>query len=481
MAEKKNYIDLKLYLSRPAGDAQACQVALLPTPEVGETIEPVTVGADKGPPSELLPQITTKTITIRKLAEYGRGLANWMLPEGTIRELFQEAYKRAGNSGGVRLRLIIADQSLKELPWEYVYLQLLPGPDSFKGFLALDPRVSIVRHEPLPRPHPASSKLAADFSDLKMVLASASPEASDQGLQPLNVDKEVGYIQEAIKGFDLEGVHLTADPILKDVTQEDLRQALLQNAYIFHFAGHGVPKAMRDSLARDAAKEDVYLLLSQEGDKNKVDYMGASELAGLLQKADTKLAVLGACYSGRRYERYPWDGVAGALAAAEIPAIICMQFEVIDTNAIEFSRAFYAALGLGLSLDEAMWIGRSAMLNSTEYDDGGVNLEWGVPVLYSRLSDGALFPERMEEATDAAEAFKYAVSQSISGIMAGTMTGVKVGMLDDGLEVVQEVKTITGSATGAVVNETGSGAKIVIRQVVGEVGEGGVLTGLVIP
>lgn len=37
------YIDFKLYLTRPDNGKSARQVALLPTPEVGEAITPVTV------------------------------------------------------------------------------------------------------------------------------------------------------------------------------------------------------------------------------------------------------------------------------------------------------------------------------------------------------------------------------------------------------------------------------------------------------
>ena len=45
---QRQYIDFKLFLTRPP-DGQGCQVALLPTPEVGETITPVNVPADQLP------------------------------------------------------------------------------------------------------------------------------------------------------------------------------------------------------------------------------------------------------------------------------------------------------------------------------------------------------------------------------------------------------------------------------------------------
>jgi len=67
----------------------------------------------------------------------------------------------AGNEGGMRLRLIIADYGLQQWSWEYTYLDLLGGPDSMRGFLALDLRVSFLRHEPLPHPHPRVGQIGA--------------------------------------------------------------------------------------------------------------------------------------------------------------------------------------------------------------------------------------------------------------------------------------------------------------------------------
>ena len=474
--KKQAYIDFKLLLTRPPSGEGGCQVNLLPTPEVGETIAPVIVSAEAGPSAELLPQLAQKSITLRQLATLGKGLANWLLPEGTIRERFKYAYDRAGTDGGVRLRVIIADQGLKQWPWEYVYLSLLDGPDSMEGFLALNERISLVRHEPLPYPHPTPAEAPDDLSELRMVVAAASPDVKDLGLQPLEVQKEIEIIRQSVAGFDLKGVKINAEPMLVNVTQVQLADALLRKAYVFHFAGHGVPRVERDDLTRDAAKEAIYLLLADEDSSAKAAYLSATDLARMLQAANTRLAVLGACYSGKRNERYPWDGVAGALAAAGIPASITMQYEVIDTHAIAFSRAFYAALGLGLSLDEAVWSGRVAMLRTTG-DDAGVNVEWGVPVLYSRLSDGEVFPERMAQATASAEVFRKVFSQTVEGIQKGKMTGVEVELIKNGVKVVQKIKEAQGEVTGIRTAIAEAGANIVVEQVFESVGPDATVVG----
>jgi CHAT domain len=442
--KQRQYIDFKLYLTRPPDGKGACQVALLPTPEVGETINPITVPAEKGPSSDLQPLIASKGITLRKLVEFGQGLANLLIPEGTIRERFRYAYDQAGNEGGVRLRLIVADHTLKQWPWEYIYFDPLGEPDSknsIRGFIALDPRISIVRHEPLPHPHPMAAKISGDLTDVRMLIAAASPKGQPQ----LKVDKEVGYITNAVQGFNLEGIRIITDPVLLDATPQQLTNALLNKAYVFHFAGHGITILKRDDLNRGIEKEEDYLLLEEDSVTKREARFSAFELSKLLQQGNTRLALLGACYSGKRNDRYPWDGVAGALAAAEIPAIIAMQYEVIDTQAIAFNRAFYTALGLGLSLEEATWSGRVAMLQAIGDDpDAQFNIEWGVPVLYTRLSNGAVFPERMANATASAEAFRKVFSQTVTDVQKGKMTGVEVSMIENGVKIVQKVKTAMG-------------------------------------
>lgn len=466
MAERK-YIDLKLYLTPAAGGEGACQVALLPTPEVGESITPQIVPADQAPREDELALLAAKQITMRGLAALGKRLANCLLPEGTIRERFRAAYERAGVDGGVRLRLILGDHKLKQWPWEYAYYRLLdPGndTDSMEGFLALNERISLVRHEPLPVPHPQPGAATDDLHEVRMVLAGASPEASDVGLQRLEVNKEIDTIEQAIAGYNLEGVQVTADPVLREATRAQLASALAQNPAIFHFAGHGAMRYERDDLARDPAKATSYLLLVGE-DGETPDWLEASELARMLRRAGTRLVVLGACVTGLRDARYPWDDVAGALVAGEIAVIIAMQYEVIDSQAIAFSRALYAALGLGLTLDEAVWSGRAAMLQAPGEDSGGaVNVEWGVPVLYNRLSSGALFPERVARATASAEALRKVFSQTVSGVMSGTMTGVEVKLIKNGVHVVQKVKTVTGEVTGIRAGTAGAGADILVEQ-----------------
>ena len=434
-------------------------MALLPTPEVGETITPVNVPADQLPTELQLQLLARRGITARQLVDLGTRLANCLLPatgEGSIRERFRVAYDLAGPDGGVRLQLIIVDHSLKQLPWEYVYLDFLAGLSSTQGFLALNQRISLVRHEPLPFPHPKLDKSLADLSEVHMLVAAASPKIPS--LAPLKVEKEVDLVTAAVRGFDIEGVRVIPEPVLMNVTRQQLSDALLKKPYIFHFAGHGTPVVGRDDFNRGPEKQSIALILAQEDGADKQDLLSAADLGQMLKGAGTRLVVLGACDTGQRDTRYPWDDVAGALVSAEIPAVIAMQYEVVNAQATAFGRNFYTALGLGLSLDEAVWSGRAAMLQATSGDaKAPVNVQWGVPVLYSRLSDGALFPERMAKATAAAETFLKVFSQTVTGIQTGEMTGVHVEFIKNGVKVVQKVKEIKGTVVGIEGTVAGTG------------------------
>lgn len=456
-SKPRQYIDFKLYLTQAPDGKGACQVSLLPTPEVGESVAPVSTSAEKGPPANLLPLIAGKSITLPKLVEFGKGLANWLLPaerindQEPIRDLFVDALKRAGNEGGVRLRLIIADNSLKRWPWEYAYFNSsgAGGPDAMSGFLALDPRISMVRHEPLPHPHPVSNDTGGTIDDLRMVIAAASPKTQRE----LEVAKEVSYITDALRDFKVDGMQLSTVPVL-DATPPDVASALrgAGSTFIFHFAGHGVTEATkRDPFSIGQSREEGFLYFLDHKEEKTEAKVRADDLAPLLQAAGVRLAVFGACYSGLRSERYPWDSVAGALARRDIPAIITMQYEVFDPHAIEFTKAFYGALAAGLSLDEAMSAGRLAMygLTSAQLDQPGF-LEWGVPVLYSRLSDGQLFPERMERAGAAALGIRNTIQQTVETITkTGRVVGIKIEGSGGAFRVIQKAGRVEGEMLGA--------------------------------
>ena len=158
---------------------------------------------------------------------------------------------------------------------------------------------------------------------------------------------------------------------------------------MFHFAGHGQFDGPLASVIGGAEGKGNLVMLEIRGHIRRKRLVSAETLAMNLNGRGIRLAVLGACNSGRRDAINAWTGVAPALIKkASIPAVVGMQYTIQDHNTIAFTRRFYRALAAGQSIDAAVSDGRIAIASASESDR-----DWGVPVLYLRTDDGVLFPK----------------------------------------------------------------------------------------
>jgi hypothetical protein len=98
------------------------------------------------------------------------------------------------------------------------------GGEGMDGFLALDPRTAIVRHEELTAP----ADLRVLSGDIKVVTAIAE----GPGLPELDLPSEERVLQEGLEGLDV---------VVEPCRQATLTKLtpLLNGAGVFHFAGHG--------------------------------------------------------------------------------------------------------------------------------------------------------------------------------------------------------------------------------------------------
>lgn len=472
MSKPRQYVDFKVYLTRAPGSDDNFLVSLLPTPEVGESTLPILFKKDELPPEDLLLLLEAKQITLMDLIAIGKKLTDCLLPEKDgLRAVFQNAYHQARQKKdtGLRLRLIIADHFLKELPWEYFYLNFNDGPDSINGFPLLNGYLSMVRHEPLLMPHPAKQdeETAGDIKELRMALVSSLPEKA----RKLDLAREIANIKTALAGVSIDGVKLALEPEIESATEGEIAQ-LPKGTFIFHFAGHGINEEKLDKGQRGSEiKQEGALLLVADKESKTEARLRAADLAAYLDNAGVRLAVFAACHSADRHARYPWDDIAGALTAAGIPAVVAMQYAVEDHAAIAFSGAFYSALMSGLSLDEAMFAGRRAMISDLQTSptlNMVVPIEWGVPVLYSRLPDGKLFPERMKNAGEAAGQYRRVIENSIDLITKdGDVTVIKAGTVKGGFQVFSKVGVVEGKHKVAKLGTVEEGASIYAKSEIG--------------
>jgi hypothetical protein len=278
--------------------------------------------------------------------------------QGPVKEVFVRSQGRLRGEQGLRIVLNTAasEQEVGALPWEFLY-----DPD--QGPLAMldTPLVRYLQQS-------ASTPRLKTELPLKVLLTGAAP----RGLQPINVERELKEVATALDGLVQTGrVQITTVPHL---TRSKLQQLLRQGFHVWHFAGHGGFKA--------DGKTGVLHFEDTQGDLESVTAM---EL-GILLNRGVRLVVLDACQSGT-LQTEPFRSLAPALIRAQIPAVIAMQFKVLDEAAQAFAGEFYRALVEGFPIDACVTEGRKAVMGAV----GLGRADWGIPVVYTRAADGKLF------------------------------------------------------------------------------------------
>ena len=318
---------------------------------------------------------------------FGKLLADLLLPE-YARKLFEKSLDLLGDGEGLRLRLRL-EEELVALPWEYMYIQDTHGERTLSGFLALNPRISIVRHEPLEIP----AEGFRSANKRRIVVAMATPQPYSDYPKLADLPNEQKLIKEALNcvaGVDVVYLppyrgHYEDD--IPGARVEDLTRALKQTTDIFHFSGHG--EFTRELGPRgESVIGQGFIILA--GDNNQAEPLPADDLRKLLSGRGIRLVILGACETGGRDTFNAWNSVAASLLRGEIPVVIAMQFSIYSDLSTAFMDALYESLVAGLTIDEAVALGRVA-IRAKALDGRKDVRDWGVPVLYLRTPGGRVF------------------------------------------------------------------------------------------
>jgi len=348
------------------------QVRVLDSPD-GEMSSAVTRQYDERQLQDMLNKLNERALDQAGLEAFGRTLADWLLPpkqegdETGVREMLFNSLAHLHQDTGLRLRLRL-DKHLAVIPWEYMYVDAVGGGDGMDGFLALNQRIAIIRHEVLASPQPST----ATKGNVKIIAAFASPA----NLPLLDLVQEKDNLEHALNGQTCVMVDY-----LDNAKVSDVESALAgkEEVGVFHFAGHG---AFDEQMGETPGTfKGIGSLFFNDGP------ITAEELGVLLNNSGVRLAVLGACESGERDELNAWSGIASALVKANVAAVVANQFAIQDRCAIAFSKQFYqATLVAGLSIEEAVTRGR---IGAYLADPNG--RDWGAAVLYLRTAHGLLF------------------------------------------------------------------------------------------
>lgn len=311
-----------------------------------------------------------RAVEVPSVQEAGQRLFDSIF-QGQVARLYDRSLGQVEARGDVGLRLklrldseALVDGGLEGLPWELMYRE------ETGRFLGLDRRTSIVRYLDVPRP----SKPIPLPERLRVLVAMAEPELP--GLAPLDLLTESGRLYELSQEHESWQVE-----IAEGVSVGMLRRRLAEDGpfHVVHFMGHG---------GFDPASGEG-LLYFQQPDRSPQPISGRDLAAKLIDFDDLGLVFLNACETANAVGsggRDPFAGVASALVRGGLPAVIAMQRPISDRAALAFSDAFYRGLATGKCADEALVEGRQAIHSSLCR-----GAEWGIPVLFARVRDGAVF------------------------------------------------------------------------------------------
>ncbi|MCB0083279.1 MAG: pentapeptide repeat-containing protein [Caldilineaceae bacterium] len=305
------------------------------------------------------------------LKEYGGRLFDALFHDELLVCLERSLDEVRRRNGTLRIKLRLAETpELLSLPWEYLYHRRR------NLFLGQSTTTSLVHFFALP--DPVRSLTVALPLRMLVIIADA------QDLPPLDVEQEWTNLQTALAGL-IQREQIILERLPK-ATLSDLQQALRRQEYhVLHFVGHG---EFDEGNLEQAQGRVIFT-----DDQGYADPVPGEVLAQLLHNERAlRMVLLNACESGKGGVRDTVSSTASVLVQQGIPAVLAMQYEITDQAAVECARSFYQALAYGLPVDAAMTEARKGMRMESPN-----SLEWGVPVLYMRTTNGVLFERQAVE------------------------------------------------------------------------------------
>jgi len=245
---------------------------------------------------------------------------------------------------------------LWRVPWEYLH--------DGNEFLALSGKAYLTR-KPIGLGEVAAIKSP---QPLRLLVVVSSPNR----LPELNTEKEIGVIQEATDSARRKD-WLEID-YLETVTLTNLRSKIKHfQPHILHYTGHG---------GKLPFSNETYLAC--EDDDGELKPIFGDDLRRITADSDSlQLVVLSGCMTAQTHHRDALKGIGTSLLQDSLPAVLAMQYSVLDESAIEFAAKFYDELSRGSSVVEAVNEVRLRL-----YDLRGKDrADWGIPALYLRTPE----------------------------------------------------------------------------------------------
>lgn len=296
-----------------------------------------------------------------QLIEYGTTLFEWIFG-GEVRPLYDVARTMERDKP---LNIIFTSMIdwVADKPVEFAYDPVR------KTFLATE-EIHFIRSVLTTIP---ADQIEQSSGPLSILVIIAQPVV----LEKISAKEEESFIRRSFQPLIDSG--LVRVDVIRSVTPARLHGYLSTKTYdVVHFIGHG-----------ELINDEGHLIFEDgSGNSFPVSVRTAREI---FCKRNVKLIFLNSCESGRGSVKKPNTGIAQALVAGGIPAVVANQFKVLDTSATAFAQHFYWQLAQGRSIGAAAREARIA----TNYAFDRESIDWAVPVVYARDPDGRLCPERL--------------------------------------------------------------------------------------
>lgn len=272
-------------------------------------------------------------------------------------------------------KILATTKELKAIPWEYAACPSAPsGPQLANSVVRL---VAQARVNPL---------LPIDRRQgMRVLLLSASPQNLDGIPWPDVRDELLRVFQAALPKIEILTDNQTATShtylrIVDAATASTVRRWLrTDNPHVVHFVGHGTDKGLA-------------LLNSNT---RKCELIDAPAFSAALQNSPAvRLIILSACDTANPKSVDPVDESVGTFAEQIVcnaaPAVIASQMVIDKSTIATFCEGLYPELLRSGSIDLAVAAGRCEVAAQLGKPDSAA-IEWGIPVLYRRLSAATLF------------------------------------------------------------------------------------------
>lgn len=278
---------------------------------------------------------------------------------GVVGRLYDEARSRQRNR---KLDLVFTSMIpwIAEKPWEFSY-------DRVRDCFLATEEIHLIRNVLTAVP---ANIISDQPRPLRILVASAQPV----GFGHLSIEQEESVI---LRGFQpLIDKGDAEVKVLAHATPSLIHGYLETGDFnIVHFIGHGM---------FDEEKQEGTLIF--ENDRGEKYPLGERSAREIFCQRGVSLVFLNACQTGTGGRADFNKGIAQALVAHGLPALVANQYSVLDSSATSFAQHFYWALARGMSIGRAARESRIAV----NYSLMGDPIDWAVPVVYARDPNKAI-------------------------------------------------------------------------------------------